>query len=100
MANEVPGGAPAHDDRDDLDREVSRQVRNPTRAEPDDDAAYRAADPVPDDEDRPPGSAELGGDASADAAGGPSTGPSAGGSTERAAAEVADAGESEPGRSE
>lgn len=37
-------------DRDDQDRVVSRRVRNPTMAEPGDDAAYQAANPLSDDD--------------------------------------------------
>jgi hypothetical protein len=70
--------------RDDQDRQVSRRVRNPTQAEPGDEAAYRAADPAPDD-----------GTASADQ---PATGSA--GTAERAATEVARADEGEPDRSE
>ena len=98
MEHEEPGGAAAGDNRDDLDREVSRQVRNPTEADPGDDAVYAAADPVPDDADRPPGSAEFGG--APEPASAAPTESGGGGSTERAAAEVAGADESEPDRSE
>lgn len=41
---------PTSTDRDDADRVVSRRVRNPTTASAGDEAAYRAADPVPADE--------------------------------------------------
>jgi hypothetical protein len=42
-------GEPESDDRDDQDREVSRRVRNPTKADSGDDAVYEAANPVSDD---------------------------------------------------
>ena len=71
------------DDQDDQDRAVSRRVDNPTDAAPDDEAVYRAADPLPDD--------------------GHATGEkpeTTGSTTEAAAAELAEANESEPRRSE
>ena len=71
------------DDKDDQDREVSRRVDNPTRTAPDDEAVYRAADPLPDD--------------------GHATGEqpeTTGSTTEAAAAELAEENESEPQRSE
>jgi hypothetical protein len=71
------------DAKDDQDREVSRRVDNPTDAAPDDEAVYRAADPLPDD-DQPT-----------------SEQPETSGSTaEAAAAELAEENESEPRRSE
>lgn len=69
---------------DDQSPEPSRWVRNPTQAEPGDDAVYQAADPVPDDDSTP---AEP-------------VGSSGSGTTERAAVETADADDSEPDRSE
>jgi hypothetical protein len=71
------------DDQDDQDRAVSRRVDNPTDAAPDDEAVYRAADPLPDD-----------GHATGDQ---PET---TGSTTEAAAAELAQENESEPQRSE
>ena len=64
---------------------MSRRVDHSTRAEPGDEAAYRAADPLPDD--GAGGSAER-------------AEPDAGGTAENAAAEVGEAADSEPGRSE
>ena len=68
---------------DDQDRVVSRRVDNSTGASPQDEAVYRAADPLPDD-------------------GHPtSEQPETSGSTaEAAAAELAAENESEPQRSE
>ena len=74
-------------DRDDEDRVVSRRVDRPTEAEPGDEAAYRAADPVPDDD--PDGSSPD-----------PATGHAGEGTTERAADELDETAESEPTRSE
>ena len=71
------------DDQDDQDRAVSRRVDNPTDAAPDDEAVYRAADPLPDD-----------GHATSEQ---PET---TGSTTEAAAAELAQENESEPQRSE
>jgi len=71
------------DDQDDQDRAVSRRVDNPTDAAPDDEAVYRAADPLPDD-----------GHATREQ---PET---TGSTTEAAAAELAQENESEPQRSE
>ena len=70
-------------DRDDQDRDVSRRVQNPTAAGPEDEAVYRAADPLPDDGH--PTSEQ------------PET---SGSTTEAAAAELAEENESEPERSE
>jgi hypothetical protein len=39
-------GGSDDNERDDQDREVSRHVRNPTQAEPGDEAVYQAANPV------------------------------------------------------
>jgi hypothetical protein len=72
-----------HDDADDQDRVVSRRVRNPTGADPEDEAVYRAADPLPDDGH--PTSEQ------------PET---SGSTTGAAAAELAEENESEPRRSE
>jgi hypothetical protein len=70
-------------EEDDQDRVVSRRVRNPTGAGPNDESVYRAANPLPDDSDHS------------------QTEPSGGGSTtEAAAAELAEENESEPRRSE
>jgi len=71
------------DDQDDQDRAVSRRVDNPADAAPDDEAVYRAADPLPDD-----------GHATREQ---PET---TGSTTEAAAAELAQENESEPQRSE
>jgi hypothetical protein len=70
-------------DKDDQDRAVSRRVDNPINAGGEDEAVYRAADPLPDD-------------------GHPtSEQPETSGSTaEAAAAELAEENESEPQRSE
>jgi hypothetical protein len=73
-------------DRDDEDRVVSRRVDRPTEAAPGDEAAYRAADPVPDDD--PDGSSDT------------PAGHAGGGTTERAADELDETAESEPTRSE
>ena len=69
---------------DDEDRVVSRRVEHSTRAEAGDEAAYEAADPLPDGDD--PGGSER--PARSDP-----------GTVERAAAEMP-ADESEPTRSE
>ena len=42
-------GGPDDGERDDQDRVVSRRVANPTAAQPGDEAAYQAANPVSDD---------------------------------------------------
>jgi hypothetical protein len=70
-------------DKNDQDREVSRRVDNPINAGGEDEAVYRAADPLPDD-------------------GHPtSEQPETSGSTsEAAAAELSEENESEPQRSE
>jgi hypothetical protein len=70
-------------ERDDQDREVSRRVDNPINAGGEDEAVYRAADPLPDDGH--PTSEQ------------PET---TGSTTEAAAAEMAEENESEPQRSE
>ena len=70
-------------DKDDQDREVSRRVDNPINAGGEDEAVYRAADPLPDD-----------GHATSEQ---PET---TGSTTEAAAAELAQENESEPQRSE
>ena len=75
---------PDQGDRDDQDRVVSRRVRNPTDAEPGDDAVYQAANPLPDDDAAPSGN----------------TSSAAGISTEDAADELDAENESEPVRSE
>jgi hypothetical protein len=75
---------PDQGDRDDQDRVVSRRVQNPTDAEPGDDAAYQAADPLPDDDVAPSSAATSDG----------------GVSTEDAADELDAENESEPVRSE
>ena len=68
---------------DDQDRVVSRRVDNPINAGGEDEAVYRAADPLPDDghptSERP---------------------ETTGSTTEAAAAELAEENESEPQRSE
>ncbi|MBV9921166.1 MAG: hypothetical protein JOY78_10000 [Pseudonocardia sp.] len=64
---------------------MSRHVRNPTDAGPNDESVYKAADPLPDD--RP------------DQAEGGHAGTS-GSTTEAAASELAEENESEPSRSE
>ena len=69
--------------KDDQDRVVSRRVDNPINAGGEDEAVYRAADPLPDDGH--PTSEQ------------PET---TGSTTEAAAAELADENESEPQRSE
>ena len=69
--------------KDDQDREVSRRVDNPTAAASNDEAVYRAADPLPDDGH--PTSEQ------------PET---TGSTTEAAASELAEENESEPQRSE
>jgi len=38
---------------DDQDRVVSRRVRNPTNADPNDESVYEAADPYPENESEP-----------------------------------------------
>jgi hypothetical protein len=68
---------------DDQDRVVSRRVDNPINAGGEDEAVYRAADPLPDDGH--PTSEQ------------PET---TGSTTEAAAAELAEENESEPERSE
>ncbi len=68
---------------DDQDRVVSRRVDNPINAGGEDEAVYRAADPLPDDGH--PTSEQ------------PET---SGSTTEAAAAEMAEENESEPERSE
>ncbi|HET6260046.1 MAG TPA: hypothetical protein VFE39_15525 [Pseudonocardia sp.] len=70
--------------RTEEDRVVSRRVDNPTAAGPEDERAYRAADPGPD--------AEPGGD-------GPAS-EGHGSTTERAEYDLDAADESEPTRSE
>jgi hypothetical protein len=72
---------------DDEDRVVSRRVDRPTRAEPEDEAVYEAAEPVPDDRR-----------AAADT--GPAPPAVEDGTTERAADEMRAADEGEPTRSE
>lgn len=84
MAPEPPERAT--DDQDDQDRVVSRRVDNPTRAEPGDEAVYRAARTTPDPEHAP--------DPAAPTSGTPGT------STTTAAAEMDAENESEPDRSE
>ena len=74
------------DDKDDQDREVSRRVDNPINAGGEDEAVYRAADPLPDDGH--PTSEQ------------PETTGSTGSTTEAAASELAEENESEPQRSE
>ncbi len=69
--------------KDDQDREVSRRVDNPVNAGAEDEAVYRAADPLPDDGH--PTSEQ------------PET---RGSGAEAAAAEMAEENESEPQRSE
>ncbi|WP_346281349.1 hypothetical protein [Pseudonocardia sp.] len=76
------GGEPTS--RTEEDRVVSRRVDNPTAAGPEDERAYRAADPGPD--------AEPGGD-------GPAS-EGHGSTTERAEYDLDAADESEPTRSE
>jgi hypothetical protein len=76
--------------RDEDDRVVSRRVDNPTAAGPGDEAAYRAADPVPDGS----GGADPADDTTADDR------QAGGGSAERARAEMQNVDESEPTRSE
>jgi hypothetical protein len=76
------GGDPTN--RTEEDRVVSRRVDNPTAAGPEDELAYRAADPGSD--------TEPGGDGTA--SGGP------GSTTERAEHDLDAADESEPTRSE
>ena len=70
-------------DKDDQDRAVSRRVDNPINAGGEDEAVYRAADPLPDDGH--PTSEQ------------PET---TGSTTEAAASELAEENESEPQRSE
>ena len=69
--------------KDDQDRVVSRRVDNPINAGGEDEAVYRAADPLPDDGH--PTSEQ------------PET---TGSTTEAAASELAEENESEPQRSE
>jgi hypothetical protein len=69
---------------DDQDRVVSRRVRNPTSAGPDDENVYRAAEAVPDER----------GDEERSGAG------TSGSLTEAAAEELAEENASEPTRSE
>ena len=69
--------------KDDQDREVSRRVDNPINAGGEDEAVYRAANPLPDDGH--PTSEQ------------PET---TGSTTEAVAAELAEENESEPERSE
>ena len=69
--------------KDDQDRVVSRRVDNPINAGGEDEAVYRAADPLPDDAH--PTSEQ------------PET---TGSTSEAAAAELAEENESEPQRSE
>jgi hypothetical protein len=73
------------EDRDDQDRVVSRQVRNPTEAGANDESVYAAADPLPDDSRDEAASGQAG---------------TSGSTTEAAASELADENESEPSRSE
>jgi len=83
---------PSERGAEDQDRVVSRRVDHPTNADPQDEATYEAADPAPDgDQPTPPEPAAA---APHEDAGG------AGGASERAAAELEDADESEPTRSE
>ena len=70
-------------DKDDQDRQVSRRVDNPINAGGEDEAVYRAADPLPGDGH--PSSEQ------------PET---TGSTTEAAASELAEENESEPQRSE
>ena len=79
---------------DDEDRVVSRRVEHPTRAEAGHEAAYEAADPLPDGDD--PVDTDPGGD---DPGGSERPARSDPGTVERAAAEMP-ADESEPTRSE
>ena len=76
-------------DKDDQDRQVSRRVDNPINAGGEDEAVYRAADPLPDDGHPTSEQPETTG----------STG-STGSTTEAAASELAEENESEPQRSE
>ena len=80
---------------DDEDRVVSRRVEHSTRAEAGDEAAYEAADPLPDGDDP----VDTDTDRGDDPAGSAHPARSDPGTVERAAAEMP-ADESEPTRSE
>jgi hypothetical protein len=83
---------PSESGADDQDRVVSRRVNHPTNADPQDEATYEAANPAPDgDLPTPPEPAPAAPDEDAG---------EAGGASEKAAAELDDADESEPTRSE
>ncbi len=83
---------PSESGADDNDRVVSRRVNHPTNADPQDETTYEAADPAPDgDLPTPPEPAAPAPDEDAS---------DAEGASEKAAAELDGADESEPTRSE